>query len=80
MSGDHRSLKRRLSGSSLQTTEKEAMSVSTDSITRKMVLSEEAVDRLIAAMEDPTPKREINTHYYEEGIKILEEYSGRFEK
>ena len=51
--------------------------MSTESITRKMVLSEEAVDRLIAAMEDPAPKREIETHYYEESQKFLDKYFGR---
>lgn len=60
--------------------EKEAMSVSTESITRKMVLSEEAVDRLIAAMEDPTPREEIISNAFEEGEKSLDKYFGRSEK
>lgn len=56
------------------------MSVSTESITRKMVLSEEAVDRLIAAMEDPTPREEIISNAFEEGEKSLDKYFGRSEK
>ena len=47
-----------------------------DPITEPFVLTEEGVENLIKALNDPTPKKEIISNRYEEGERILDQYFG----
>lgn len=49
--------------------------MATSSITKRFVIKNDNVcDKLIKALNDPAPKKEISTNHYEEGKKKLTQY------
>jgi len=52
--------------------------MATSSITKSFVIKDDRTcEKLIKAMNESTPKKEISTNYYEEGKKKLAQYFGR---
>lgn len=52
--------------------------MATSSFTKSFVIKDNRTcDKLIKAMNHPTPKEVVNTNHYEEGKKKLAQYYGR---
>lgn len=52
--------------------------MATSSITKSFVVKDDkACEKLVKALNDPTPKKVVNTNHYEEGKKKLAQYFGR---
>ncbi len=51
--------------------------MATSSITKSFIIKDDKVcDKLIEALNAPTPKRVVDTNYYEEGKEKLVQYFG----